>query len=102
VKIKKRPPGLADWEELFPELALLYGGITDLEAATAKAPEYVRYLVKAHTRGPFELYTEDLGVAIRERDNKLAAQDLEMADKCMDILHDHQDEVADWLWSLIR
>ena len=38
---------MADWGELFPELASLYGGKTDLEAATAEAPEHVRYLVAA-------------------------------------------------------
>jgi hypothetical protein len=98
--VKKK--GMENWEALMPELFQVHGGSVDLETVTADAPEAVRYLVRAHCDGPFELYAEGHGVAIKERGKELAAQQVEVAAKCMEILTEHQEDVAAWLWSLIR
>ena len=57
---------------------------------------------RPHVNGPFELIAEGYGVAIKARDKEQAAWQPEMAVKCLDILNYHQEEVAEWLWSLIR
>jgi hypothetical protein len=99
---RKGPPGLVDWEEAFPALARVHGGKIDLEAVTQDAPTSVRYLVHAHCHGPMELYVSGLNVGIRERDKQEAAKYRDMVDKCVGIVLDNQEEVATWLWSLIR
>lgn len=96
------PPGLEDWEELYPELFALHGGPITLAVALAAAPAVVRELVALAEAHGLALSWDGKAVVLREADKARAAQEPEALMRCVEIVADYQEELRAWLAPLIR
>jgi hypothetical protein len=96
------PPGLEDWEELYPELFALHGDPITLAVALADAPAVVRELVDLAQAHGLDLAWDGRAVVLKEADKGQAAQAMEALTRCVDIVADHQEELGAWLAPLIR
>ncbi len=96
------PPGLKDWEALFPELFELHGGRVDLVNVIQDAPGPVKELVEICEAHPWELYWTGDGVAIRETDKDKAAAYPAQMQRCVELIMDHQEEQVIWLANLLK
>lgn len=96
------PPGLEDWEELYPELFAVHGGPITLAVALADAPAVVQELVDLAEAHGLALSWDGKAVMVKEADKARAAQALEAVTRCVAIVIDHQEELRAWLAPLIR
>ncbi|MFH1033817.1 MAG: hypothetical protein V1806_04865 [Pseudomonadota bacterium] len=96
------PPGLEDWEELYPELFARHGGPITLAVALADAPAVVQELVALSEAHGLALSWDGRAVILKEADKAQAAQAQAAVTRCVDIVADHQEELRTWLAPLIR
>lgn len=96
------PPGLEDWEALYPELFARHGGPLTVASVSADAPAPVRELLTLLEAHPLELAWDGRLVVVRETDKAQAAGCLGVVRRCVQLVEEHQEDLARWLAPLLR